>query len=89
MKLLPRFNRIHVVCEYLHFGEDADFQCKGCPAWELSDYGRVQRGCYGLAKEACNIARYGAPRKKMPRAKVREWRKRSAVRKPPALRVVK
>lgn len=87
---MRRFNRIHVICEYLHFDRDANFRCKGCPAWERDEhYGKVQRGCYGLAQEACNIAQLGAPRKGMTREKVLKWRKRHAVRKPPTLRLVK
>jgi hypothetical protein len=91
-----KFNRIHVVCEYLHFGKDADFACKRCPAWESSDYGKVQRGCYGLAKEACNIARVGNPWGKPPNsASAKRYRERMAKRikkrerKPPTLRIVK
>lgn len=87
---MRRFNRIHIICEYLHFGKDPDFECKGCPAWERDEsYGKVQRGCYGLAKEACNIARYGKPGKKMTGKRMRAWRKRVAIVKPPTLRIVK
>lgn len=36
---------------------DDDMRCQGCPQWETDpSYGKVQRMCYGMAKEACQLA---------------------------------
>ena len=43
------------VCPYLRMNAEHE-GCQQCPTWEEdSDYGKVQRGCYGLAAEACRI----------------------------------
>lgn len=82
--MMPRFNRIHAMCEALHFAKDDEFKCKGCPAWFRDDEmpGRWRRGCYALAESACNIARYGNPwGAKAAQKHVAAWRKRKTVRK--------
>lgn len=41
------------MCIYLR----QELNCHECPEWEDDEhYGRVQRGCRGLAHEACRIA---------------------------------
>jgi hypothetical protein len=36
---------------------DEDNPCKECPRWEEDpNYGKVQRGCFGMAQEACRYA---------------------------------
>ena len=71
-----RFNRVHAVCEYLNIA-NTEFRCKRCPAWEDSVHGKVQRGCYALADEACSIATNGNPwGKSANSAQARRWRKR-------------
>jgi hypothetical protein len=43
------------ICPYTRRSEGRD-RCLHCPAWaEDPDYGPVQRGCYGIAAEACRI----------------------------------
>jgi len=37
--------------------DDGDMRCQGCPKWENDPtYGKVQRMCYGMAKETCQLA---------------------------------
>ena len=45
------------ICPYLRMGAGAEQEgCQQCPAWdEDKDYGKVQRGCYGFAAEACRV----------------------------------
>lgn len=57
---MDKTERIHRICPYLRDLKD----CKKCPESEppwkgYEEYGRVQRGCYGLAEEVYNIAVYG------------------------------
>jgi hypothetical protein len=63
---------IHMVCARLR-----NKPCKECPAWEKDkDYGKMQRGCYGLARELINIVKRGGPFKKVTANRI--WRKRAA-----------
>lgn len=68
------FNRIHALCTRLR-----DKRCEQCPAREFTrGYGFGTRGCYALAQEAANIARFGNPWGKRAKPKnVRSWRKRA------------
>lgn len=43
------------MCVYTNPIEGQRF-CKQCPAWEDTDFGKEQRMCYRLAKEACQLA---------------------------------
>ena len=62
---------VHIVCARLR-----DKPCLGCPAWEMdAHYGKVQRGCYGLAAELVHIVRYGGPWLNV--LANRRWRKRA------------
>lgn len=67
-----RFNRVHALCERLR-----DKPCLRCPASEpMPPYGRCQKMCYGLAKEALNIAMHGNPWGRRGVSKhVKRWRK--------------
>jgi hypothetical protein len=60
---MNRASRIHKVCDYLRMGthgQPDNGPCEKCPAFEVdARYGKVQRGCYGIALEVCNIAKYG------------------------------
>ncbi len=41
------------VCPYIRAKLEG---CEQCPTWEDDpDYGKVQRGCYGMAAEACRV----------------------------------
>ena len=51
----PPAEMVWEVCPYLRLHED-DPRCRQCPQWEDDPgYGKVQRGCYGLAEEACRV----------------------------------
>jgi hypothetical protein len=60
-----------------------EHQCMECPGWEMSDYGKVRRGCYADAVEYLNIMKYGNPwgkkykhsRRNWPRMTIEEMRK--------------
>lgn len=42
------------MCRYTRRNHE---HCNECPRWEKDPhYGKVQRGCYGIAHEACRIA---------------------------------
>lgn len=61
---MDRHERVHTVCRYLktaHNGSiDYDTACEKCPEFESDErYGKVQRGCYCIAQEVCNYAKYG------------------------------
>ena len=86
-----KWNRVHAVCEYLRLSRDPKhWDCKRCPAWAPSPYGRVTRMCYRLAKEVINIAKHGHPRgKKATRAQIQQWRARCERHGHPHLRLVK
>lgn len=56
--------RVHEVCRYLKTAHNGSIEfetaCELCPKWEHDDrYGQMQRGCYGIAQEVCNIGKYG------------------------------
>ena len=62
--------RIHKVCSYLkridvRSGKSDSVKCSECPAWEyqqiLGKKEKVQRLCYGLAKEMTNVVKTGNP----------------------------
>lgn len=71
--MTQRFNRIHAICQRLH-----DEPCERCPAsFVHPEFGRCQRGCYGLAQEVLNIAQHGSPwGPKQKRRYIRSWQKR-------------
>lgn len=49
----PSDEMVWAVCPRI---EGRSFQrCMHCPKWEDSEYGKVQRGCYGLARETCQV----------------------------------
>lgn len=51
------------MCRYTRRNDDPD--CNECPRWEQDKhYGKVQRGCYGMAQEACRYALAWAERMK-------------------------
>lgn len=51
----PPEEMVWAVCPYLRSHMD-DTECKNCPQWEEHElHGKCQRGCYGLAAEACRI----------------------------------
>ncbi len=51
----PPSEMVWEVCPYLR-GHLDDSRCAHCPRWERDEqYGQVQRGCYGIAAEACRI----------------------------------
>jgi hypothetical protein len=85
---MKRFNRVHAICAYLR-----DKPCMGCPSLHKDpEFGWCRRGCYALAREVVNIAKYGNPWGKRHDPKgMKKWRKRVAarVRPPVNLRVVK
>jgi hypothetical protein len=44
------------ICPYIQ-GRDHQ-ECKHCPEWEEDPtHGKVQRGCYAMAEEACCVVR--------------------------------
>lgn len=80
MTSVPRFNKVHAMCQRLRDGINLkrDTLCKLCPAWEkLDGHGKCQRMCYGIAQEAINIAKHGNPwgTRAVPKH-VKRWRKR-------------
>jgi hypothetical protein len=51
----PPCEMVWEVCPYLRSHLD-ESRCMQCPRWEDDpDYGKVQRGCYGMAAEVCRI----------------------------------
>ncbi len=51
----PPSEMVWEVCPYLRMDKE-DKGCQQCPQWEEDErYGKTQRGCYGLASEACRI----------------------------------
>jgi hypothetical protein len=51
----PPDEMVWAVCPYTRHAPD-DTRCHHCPRLETDpDYGEVQRGCYGMAAEACRI----------------------------------
>lgn len=51
----PTDEMVWAVCPHLraHLEES---RCHRCPRWEEDEtYGKLQRGCFGLANEACKI----------------------------------
>ena len=54
--------KVGKVCPYLKVGK-YDQPCQKCPEWEDEPtYGKVQRGCYALAEEVCQLVRAGVLR---------------------------
>lgn len=50
----PPDEMVWAVCPYMR--QTADYRCLHCPKFEHDEhYGPVQRGCYGIAAEACRI----------------------------------
>jgi hypothetical protein len=50
----PAPEMVWAVCPWLLRGDETN--CAHCPTWENDpDHGQVQRGCYGLAAEACRV----------------------------------
>ena len=46
-----------MVWDMCRYTKHNDEPCRECPRWEINkDYGKVQRGCFGLALEACRYA---------------------------------
>lgn len=52
----PPSEMVWEICPYTRSSTKDDDRCHHCPQWEDDpDYGKVQRGCYGMAAEACRI----------------------------------
>lgn len=48
----PPSEMVWEVCPYTRNCEP----CQGCPQWEEDEqHGKLQRGCYGTAAEACRV----------------------------------
>jgi hypothetical protein len=64
---------IWLVCPYLRQsqpGLDFESGCLHCPEWEEDErYGKVQRMCYGRAREVVNIVQTGDPWRNRANAK--------------------
>lgn len=51
----PPAEMVWAVCPYLRMHKE-ESRCHHCPKWEKDkDYGKVQRGCYSFAAEACRV----------------------------------
>jgi hypothetical protein len=62
----PPDEMVWAVCPHLRTAAE-DKRCSHCPKWEDDpDYGKLQRGCYALAKEACMIVFAMQARKDTP-----------------------
>lgn len=43
------------ICPYLRLHKEHT-RCQQCPTWEEDkEYGKIQRGCYAMASEACRV----------------------------------
>lgn len=52
----PPSDMVWEMCPYTRSTTDADPRCYHCPKTETDkNHGEVQRGCYGMAAEACRI----------------------------------
>jgi len=52
----PPQEMVWEICPYTRSTTHNDDRCHHCPQWETDPhYGKVQRGCYGMAAEACRI----------------------------------
>lgn len=51
----PPQEMVWAVCPYIRLSAE-ESRCNHCPPWEEDpDYGKMRRGCYGLAAEACRV----------------------------------
>ncbi len=51
----PSPEMVWEICPYLRTAAEHE-GCQQCPQFEQNEtYGRVQRGCYGMAEEACRV----------------------------------
>jgi hypothetical protein len=52
----PPSDMVWEICPYTRSTTKDDDRCHHCPQWEIDpDHGRLQRGCYAMAAEACRI----------------------------------
>lgn len=51
----PPQEMVWAICPHVRSRED-ESRCHHCPPWEEDpDYGKMRRGCYGMAAETCRI----------------------------------
>jgi len=63
----PPDEMVWAICPWLRAHRD-ESRCHHCPKWEPDkQYGKLQRGCYAMAAEACQIVFAMQKRAKCPK----------------------